>query len=155
MNFDQIKSMDINLIMIHLTFHQNCNFLATHVDAITLKCRFFAIFGRKHLCAACSQNSILKLKVKSKNLMNLRNIYPNMVVFGLELSIFGSEFRIWTWKYRFPKLLIFLLNHAVHWVHDVHGEAAHSSNFNILASKKFLEYEVWSNKKHGHKFHND
>ena len=33
MNFDQIKSLDINLMMIDLTFHQNCNFLATHVDA--------------------------------------------------------------------------------------------------------------------------
>ena len=37
-----------------------------------------------------------KLKVKSKKLMNLRNIYPNMVVFELESSIFWSWFWIWT-----------------------------------------------------------
>ena len=31
-NFDQIKNRDINLMIIHLIFSQNCNFLATHVD---------------------------------------------------------------------------------------------------------------------------
>ena len=31
-NFDQIKNRDINLMIIHLIFCQNCNFLATHVD---------------------------------------------------------------------------------------------------------------------------
>ena len=40
-----------------------------------------------------------------------------MAVFGLELLIFWSWFRIWTWKYWFPKFLIFFslgLTHTVH-----------------------------------------
>ena len=32
-NVDQIKNRDINLMIIYLIFYQNCNFLATHVDA--------------------------------------------------------------------------------------------------------------------------
>ena len=79
--------------------------------------------------AANWQTRLWKLKFKSNKLVDLRNLYPNMVVFGLELLIFWSWFQIWTWKYRFPgflKMLIFFsLTHAVY-LHAcaVDGEAA-------------------------------
>ena len=64
------------------------NFLVTRVDARSWNVAFCYIFGRKPFRAACSQSRFWKLKVKSKNLMALRNLYPNMVMSGLELSIF-------------------------------------------------------------------
>ena len=52
-------------------------------------------------------NSILKVKLKSNNLVDLQNLSPNIVVFGLELCIFWSWFRLLTWKCWFPKFRIF------------------------------------------------
>ena len=48
-------------------------------------------------CAANWQTRVWKLKLISNKLVDLRNLYPNMVVFGLELLIFWSWFRIWTY----------------------------------------------------------
>ena len=119
-NFDQIKDRDINLVIIYLIFDQNWNFLATHVDARSQKWWVFTFFGRKQPMrrAANWQTRLWKLKFKSNKLVEWRNLYPNMVVFGLELLIFWSWFRIWTWKYRFPEfskmLIFFSLTHTVH-----------------------------------------
>ena len=54
-------------------------------------------------CAANWKTRFSKLTLKWNKLVDLRNLYPNMVVFGLELFICWSWFRIWTWKYWFPK----------------------------------------------------
>ena len=104
-NFDQIKNRDINLMIIYLIFYQNCNFLATHVDARSRNGDFLLSSVDSSRCAANWQTRVWKLKFKSNKLVDLRNLYPNMVVFGLELLIFWSWFRIWTWKYRLPKFL--------------------------------------------------
>ena len=102
-NFDQIKNRDINLMIIYLIFYQNCNFLATHVDGRSRNGDFLLSSVDSSRCAANWQTRVWKLKFKSNKLVDLRNLYPNMVVFGLELLIFWSWFRIWTWKSRFPK----------------------------------------------------
>ena len=53
------KNMDINLMILNLIYHQNLNFLATHVDAKNLKCwYFFCIFGRKQPMRRELANSI-------------------------------------------------------------------------------------------------
>ena len=102
-NFDQIKNRDINLMIIYLIFYQNCNFLATHVDGRSRNGDFLLSSVDSSRCAANWQTRVWKLKFKSNKLVDLRNLYPNMVVLGLELLIFWSWFRIWTWKSRFPK----------------------------------------------------
>ena len=56
-------------------------------------------------CAANWQTRVWKLKFKMNKLVDLRNLYPNIAVFGLELLVFWNGFRIWTWKYRFSKFL--------------------------------------------------
>ena len=108
----------MNLSIIFLTLHQNCIFLATHVGG-KVKSRIFAIFNR---CTSAwragkfdSESHLIVRKVKSNKLVHLRSLYPNMVVFGLELFIFWSWFRHRTYKYRFPKyskifVCFFLLN---------------------------------------------
>ena len=63
------------------------------------------------------QTCFWKLKLKSNKLVDLRNLYPNMIVFRHELLIFWGWFWKWTWKYRFPKfltILFFPLTHTVH-----------------------------------------
>ena len=104
-NFDRTKNRDINLMIIYLIFYQNCNFLATHVDARSRNGDFLLSSVESSRCAGNWQTRVWKLKLKWNKLVDLRNLYPNMVVFGLELLIFWSWFRIWTWKYRFPTFL--------------------------------------------------
>ena len=103
-NFGQIKTRDINLMITYLIFYQNCNFSCDPWRGNKLKW-FFTIFGRKQPMRRELANSLLKAKIKIKQLVDLRNIYLNMVVFALELLIFWSWFWIWIWKYRFPKFL--------------------------------------------------
>ena len=99
---------------------------------------------KRQKCAASSQIRFWKLKMKSNKLVDLRNVYLIMVVFGLELLIFWSWFRIlWTWKYWFLKFLkiSFLpppppLNHTVH-LHVCRGETADHEISSVLASKSY------------------
>ena len=95
-------------MIIYLIFYQNCNFLVTHVDARSWNGDFFTIFLRKQPIRRELADPLLKAKIKIKQIggftKSLSEI-PNMIVFGLELLIFWSWFRIWTWKYRFPKFL--------------------------------------------------
>ena len=117
-NFDQLKNRDINLMIIYLI--QYCNFLATHVEARTWNGDFWLSLVESSRCAGNWQNwrtRFWKLKLKLNKFVDLRNLYPNVVVFGLELLIFWSWFWIWTWKYRFSnflKILFFPLTHTVH-----------------------------------------
>ena len=107
-NFDRTKNRDINLMIIYLIFYQNCNFFATHVGVRSRNGDFFLLSSlESSRCAANWQTRVWKLKFKSNKLVEERNLYPNMVVFGLELLIFWRWFRIWTWKYRFPTFLKF------------------------------------------------
>ena len=106
-------------------------------------------------CAPNWQTRIWKLKFKSNKLVDLRNLYMNMVVFGLELFNFWSWFRIWTWKHRFPKFLkifVFLsLTHTVH-LHACEMEREQRRRFFIIFGlKKLPEYKMRSNKRQGHK----
>ena len=103
-NLDQIKNRAINLVNIYLSFYQNCNFLATLVDARNWNGDFLLSSVESSRCAENWQTGFWKLKLKSNKLVDLRNVYPNKVVFGLELLIFCSWFRIWKW-YRFPQFL--------------------------------------------------
>ena len=143
-NFDQIKSRDINLMIIYLIFYQNCNFLATHVDGRSRNGIFLLSLVESSRCAANWQTRVWKLKFKSNKLVDLRNLYPNMVVFGLELLIFWSLFRIWTWKYRFWNLLkigFFPLNpHRAFACVERQQQRRRSWNFTIFGLKKLSEY---------------
>ena len=154
-NFDQIKNRDINLMITYLIFNQNSNFLATHVDARSWNGYFLISSVESCRCARTGnwQTRFLKLKWKSNKLGDLRNFYPNMVVFGLELLIFWSWFRIWTWKYRFPKfvnILFFSLNpHCAYacmrWrgsrgdIHEIssflHSKSYHNINFDQIKNR--------------------
>ena len=104
-NLDQIKNRDINMMITYLIFNQNCNFLATHVDARSWNCDFLLSSVDSSRCRAKWQTRFWKLKLKSNKLGDLRNLYPNIAVFELEFLIFWSWFWVWTWKYRFPKFL--------------------------------------------------
>ena len=104
-NFDQMKNRDINMMITYLIFNQNCNFLATHVDARSWNCDILLSSVDSSRCPAKWQTRFWKLKLKSNKLGDLRNLYPKIVVFELEFFIFWSWFRVWTWKYQFPKFL--------------------------------------------------
>ena len=142
-DFDQIKNRDINLMIIYLIFYQNCNFLATHVDARSWNGDFSLCSVESSRCAANWQTRFSKLKLKPTK-VDLRNLHPHMVVFGVELLIFWNRFRIWTWKYRFPKILKF---YFFPWptpcicLHAVERQQGRQSwNFIIFGLKKLSEY---------------
>ena len=107
--FGSNKNRDINLRNIYLIFYQNCDFLATHVDARSWNGDFSLSPVESSRCAVNWQTRFWKLKLKSNKLVDLRNLYPNMVVFYLNCLFFLSWLRTWTWKYRFPKLMKILL----------------------------------------------
>ena len=90
--FDQIKDMDINLVIIYLIFYQNWNFLATHVDARSQKWWFFTFFGRKQPMRRELANSRLKAKIQIKQIGG----------FTKSLSEYG---RVWTWIAYILKLI--------------------------------------------------
>ena len=113
------KIRDINLMMIYLIFYQNCNFLATHVDARSWNGDLLLSSVDISRCAASWQTRFWKLKLISNILVNLRNFYPNMVVFWLELLIFfefDSEYKLENIHFlKFLKILLFFsLTHTVH-----------------------------------------
>ena len=59
-NLDQIKNRDINLMITYLIFNQNCNFLATHVDARSWNCDFLLSSVDSSQCAAKWQTRFWK-----------------------------------------------------------------------------------------------
>ena len=87
-------------MIIYLIFYQNCKFSCDHVEARSWN-DFLLSSVESSRCAGNWQTHFWKLKLKSNKLVDLRNLYLNMIVFRLELLIFWSWFWIWTWKYRF------------------------------------------------------
>ena len=142
-NFDQIKNRDINLMIIYLIFYQNCNFLATREDARSWNGDFLLSSLEISRCAASWETWFWKLKLRSNKLVDLRNLYPKMVVFGFELLIFWSWFRIWTWKYRFPKFLKISFFTSINTMHLYAwgGEAAEET----IMKSSFLAWKSYQN----------
>ena len=138
-NFDQITNRHINLMIIYLIFYQNCNFLATHVDARGWNSDFFTIFGRKQPMCREPANSSLKAKIVIKQIGGFtKSLYKyghfcTWIVFFLKLI---SNMNL---KISISKILFSPLTHTVH-LHACSGETAEETimNFHHFWPKKSI-----------------
>ena len=137
------KKGDIILMIIYLIFYQNCSFLSTHVDTRSRNGDFSLSSVESSRCAANRQTRFWKLKLKSNKSLDLRNLYPNMVVFGLELLIlFEANFEYELENINFQNIWFFSLNpHRAFCMHAKgRQQRRRSLHFIIFGLRKLSDY---------------
>ena len=89
-NSNQIKTMDMNRMIIYLVFHQKLNFLANRERARSKNADFCLSSVDS---AVSSQTRIMKIKLKPNKLEDFSKLSLNIVVFGLHCLLFEAGFK--------------------------------------------------------------
>ena len=142
-NLDQIKNRDINMMITYLIFNQNCNFLATHVDARSWNCDFLLSSVDSSRCPAKWQTRFWKLKLKSNKLGIYETFIRILLCLNLNFLSFEADSEYELENIDFQNFWIFCspLPTPCICMHVVERQQGRRSwNFIIFALKKISEF---------------
>ena len=132
----KIKNIDINLMIIYLIFYQNCNFLATHVDARSWNCDFllyrFSQLGQKKMLYWCNPTDP-KIRPDPTFFLNQKKSYfgSKNVNFGV-WDLVGSLKCVFLYVFHIPAEISI---HSCQKCHDTLALSRRYEMFNRLGQK--------------------